>query len=440
LSRIQKSYEHNISEAQFGFRKGRSTSDAIFIVKNVIQKFNDPLIAIFIDLTAAYDHIPRDFLFRVISFRTGSQLLTLILSKIYEHTTAYISGTKAKFDILIGCRQGGLESPTLFNYYFDFVLKVCAKTIDQEFPDGWGVPFTFRIPNECTKREQRIKGKMNGVEIMRWVLYADDMVLFSTSLNQASQILKIIDDTCRRFGLSISYKKTKTMVFNDIVLSKQDSIISINGRSLGNVSEFCYLGHTIFNTKDKSFTELRISKATQKFQDMKKVLTDGEIEINVRKKFLEACVRSRLVYATQSCFPYEAEMKKLESCWYGCLRMMVRGGYRRKPSEDGETENFAYVYSNSDLERMLKTMPVRQFITVQYLKYIAHICRSDNTNLTKISMFFTPTKKYYHDPWIIISKHLGGISITQAKRETQSRTGFIRLLCNLYPQLQKSNS
>ena len=40
-----------------------------------------------------------------------------------------ISGTKVQFDILCGCRQGGLESPTLFNYYFDFLLKVCTEEI-----------------------------------------------------------------------------------------------------------------------------------------------------------------------------------------------------------------------------------------------------------------------------------------------------------------------
>ena len=37
LNRLQKTYELNISETQFGFRKGRSTCDAIFIIKNVIK-------------------------------------------------------------------------------------------------------------------------------------------------------------------------------------------------------------------------------------------------------------------------------------------------------------------------------------------------------------------------------------------------------------------
>ena len=59
LNRLQHSYESNISETQFGFRKGRSTCDAIFIIKNIIEKYDGSLVAVFVDLTAAYDHIPR---------------------------------------------------------------------------------------------------------------------------------------------------------------------------------------------------------------------------------------------------------------------------------------------------------------------------------------------------------------------------------------------
>ena len=52
LNRLLDTYEHNISEAQFGFRKGRSTGDAIFILKNIIQKHTGPLVLVFVDLTA----------------------------------------------------------------------------------------------------------------------------------------------------------------------------------------------------------------------------------------------------------------------------------------------------------------------------------------------------------------------------------------------------
>ena len=393
------------------------------------------LVAIFIDLTAAYDHIPRDFLFRVLSFRTGAHLLIKILQKIYEGTTAYIAGSKIKFDILVGCRQGGLESPTCFNYYFDFVLKVCADAIDKEFPDGWGVSFDYLIPNECTNRTQRASCKARGIHFIKWLLYADDLVLFCTSIEQARRILEIINDTCTRFGLTISFKKTKSMIFGDIEQSSKKSVIKVGNYDLENVTEFCYLGHSIY-ANEGTYTDLRISSALSKFYEMSTVFKDGEINMPTRRKILEACVRSRLVYATQASWPSEAEIKKLESCWYGCLRKMVRGGYRKK-KDDSEEETFSFFYTNKDIENIVKTPPLRDFISVQYLSYIAHICRKENSDPTKMALFFIPKARYFRDPWVKISKLLGGISISQCQRETQSRPGFRNLLCVNYPYLKE---
>ena len=154
ISGMKATYEMHISETQYGFHQNRSTSDGIFIVKTVIEKYGGRLIAVCIDLTAAYNHIPRDFLFRVLKIRTGASHLVAILQKMYEDTTASIRGMTDTYDVLIGCRQGGQESPCLFNYYFDYVLKVVAYEINKVFPDGWGIEFEYNIPHMCTNREQ----------------------------------------------------------------------------------------------------------------------------------------------------------------------------------------------------------------------------------------------------------------------------------------------
>ena len=107
---------------------------------------------------------------------------------------------------------------------------------------------------------------------------------------------------------------------------------------------------------------------------------------------------------------------------------MVKGGFRRKPAATENETNFSLVYSNLEIENITKSKPLRDFMNLQYLRYIAHVCRRSNNNITKLSHFFIPSKNYFRDPWLIISKLLGGISISQAKRETQSRPGFNRLL------------
>ena len=95
---------------------------------------------------------------------------------------------------------------------------------------------------------------------------------------------------------------------------------------------------------------------------------------------------------------------------------------------EGSDINFSLVYTNLDIYRISKCQPVRNSIDTQYLKYIAHACRRTNNNLTKLSLFIIPKSRYYRDPWIKVSDLLGGISIQQAKRETQSKAGFFRLL------------
>ena len=183
------------------------------MLKSVIDKYNDTLIAVYIDLTAAYDHMPRYFPFKVLDLRTGASHLIAILYKMCRGTTASIFGMKEKFEVLFGCRQRGQKSPCISNYYFDYVLKVAAGEIDKQFPDGWGIEFVFNIPHLCTNREQRKSGRLDGVEIVIWLLYADDLELFCKIIAEVKTIMNILNDTCSRFRLTIAFPKTKIHCF-----------------------------------------------------------------------------------------------------------------------------------------------------------------------------------------------------------------------------------
>ena len=91
------------------------------------------------------------------------------------------------------------------------------------------------------------------------------------------------------------------------------------------------------------------------------------------------------------------------------VRFSTQNGkrFRRRPTEDGSYTNFSLVYTNINILRITKCQPLRDFISNQYLKYTAHVCRRSNNNLTKLSLFMKPTVPYYRDPWIGISKLLG---------------------------------
>ena len=44
MGRLKSAYETNIGEEQFGFRANRSTSDAIFVLKTVTEKYEGTII------------------------------------------------------------------------------------------------------------------------------------------------------------------------------------------------------------------------------------------------------------------------------------------------------------------------------------------------------------------------------------------------------------
>ena len=151
ISRIRDTYERIISNSQFGFRCNRSTTDAIYILQNSINLSSDPLFVCFIDLKAAYDWINRDMMFKVLDIRLKSPILVNILRVFYTGTSAVIKGSKTFFKTFTGCRQGGLESPVLFNVYMDFVLRCAEYEVLQQFPNT-GLEYSYRIPGHCSTR------------------------------------------------------------------------------------------------------------------------------------------------------------------------------------------------------------------------------------------------------------------------------------------------
>ena len=172
--------------------------------------------------------------------------------------------------------------------------------------------------------------------------------------------------------------------------------------------------------------EHRISRANAKFQQLKEVLCDTKVRKRTRWRLLEACVVPRLLYGLQSCYPKENQLKKLEGCWFQILRSMVRGGWRRV-SDDPENPDYRFVYSNADLEYILGTKSIRGIAMSGHLKYFGHVCRDNNTALTKKLMFAIPQRKYYRDPWRKMTAETG-IEKDQLLRMTQNRQDF-RELC-----------
>ena len=78
------------------------------------------------DLTAVFDHVERSWLFETIRGRFKSDhdiTIIKLIECLYESTTASLAETpNDKFPLNCGVRQGGVESPMLYNLLWTMLL------------------------------------------------------------------------------------------------------------------------------------------------------------------------------------------------------------------------------------------------------------------------------------------------------------------------------
>ena len=255
LDRLKSWHDEQLLDQQQGFRSSRGTTDAIYITKRVQQiseSMKMPVYALFIDLSAAFDHIVRSWLFKSVYVRfpkSSPQIkLIKILEAVYKHTTTSLAETPDDiFELFSGVRQGGPESPPLYNLYMDFVMRIFNEECEKSRIKF--LELIYRIKSTATTRRER-QQKYQGKHKVDWVGYADDVEMFFETAVDLQKALSLLDKIFKRFNLNINVSKTKTMIFNfgcndKVQISYPESFASLSDKSVENVKSFKYLGDLI---------------------------------------------------------------------------------------------------------------------------------------------------------------------------------------------------
>ena len=111
-----------------------------------------------------------------------------------------MKGSKHLFDTLLGCLQGALESPVLFNIYMDFVVREACQEVLKKCPDA-GMKVEYCIPNEVSPREYRSEAPAYGTTGITEQLFANDEAIFANSIEEMKTILESYDRTFPCFSL-----------------------------------------------------------------------------------------------------------------------------------------------------------------------------------------------------------------------------------------------
>ena len=128
LNRLKPQAEEIIAEEQAGFRMGRSTTEQIFNVRVLMEKYQQhqqDLCHVFIDFKKAFDRVWHAALWTTMhKYNIGANLITIIKS-LYEKATSavlYNGNTGDWFRTTVGVRQGCLLLPTLLNVFLKKIM------------------------------------------------------------------------------------------------------------------------------------------------------------------------------------------------------------------------------------------------------------------------------------------------------------------------------
>lgn len=279
-NRIEKWIEENkiIPDTQFGFRKGCSTVDAIFVLHNLIQHFIHNSLRLpcaFIDLKKAFDSVYRNALwFKLFHLGLDGKILVIFKSmyNIVKSCVKHCNTFSDFFDISIGLRQGQNNSPVMFSLFL--------QDLDKFLQDGADP----------------------GIEIFDLcliiLLFADDMVIVGKSVTDLQLKLNRLFEYCSFWGLEVNTSKTKIVVFRKRGPVKTEERWFYNDVMLDVVNDFNYLGVVLNYTGSFVLNnQYIIGKALKAMNVLLKHIKDLEVMPKISLRLFDSFVGSVLNYA-----------------------------------------------------------------------------------------------------------------------------------------------
>ena len=128
-ARLQQYVNRELPDVQAGFRKGRGPRDQIANIRWIMEKareFQKNIYFCFIDYAKAFDCVDHNKLWKILKEMGVPDHLTCLLRKLYagqEATVRTGHSTTDWFQLGKGIQQGCILSPSLFNFYAEYIMK-----------------------------------------------------------------------------------------------------------------------------------------------------------------------------------------------------------------------------------------------------------------------------------------------------------------------------
>ena len=206
-----------LGEEQNGFRVDRRGEDNIYIIREIVEKFQrekKQLFLAFLDIEKAYDKVNREQLMFVLRKLGIPGKIRRIINGMYKRTKAkYIFGDIETDWVKLerGVRQGCVLSPLLFAMYTEELAVRLGRS-------GLGVKV--------------------GQDRLGVLLYADDIILLAENGRDMQEMLDITRDYAREFSISFGETKCGVMRCN----TEETRDFKLGGLVMKRFNKYKYLG------------------------------------------------------------------------------------------------------------------------------------------------------------------------------------------------------
>ena len=397
LNRLKPQAEQIIAEEQAGFRAGRSTTEQIFNLRLICEKYlqhQQHLYHVFVDYKKAFDRVWHAALWATMRAYNITPNTIAVIKSLYDNATSAVlhnDVTGKWFKTTIGVRQGCLLSPTLFNIYLERIMTDALE-------DHVGTV------------------SIGGRQVTN-LRFADDIDGLAGSEDELRELTAKLEITSLAYGMEINAEKTKVMANMEF-----ESEIQVGGQRLEKVSSFKYLGSIISDVGSKPEILARIAQTIAALCKLKNIWRSKTISLYSKIRLMRSLAMAVFMYGCETWTLTADLQKRIRAMEMRCLRKILNISYKDRVTNEAVRERITNVLGpHEDLLSAIKS---------RKLRWYGHVARSEGLAKTILQGTVRGGRKRGRQKrrWDDDIKEWTGLSLADSQRAAQDRDKWRKII------------